>query len=94
MLRDHAPRADSLLTETVELPVEAPHLPAQVRVSVRKIWVALAESCPWVGVFRARNGVVFDAHDDSFEKLVPNVAQGRADKAAAAEFFRERLEAP
>jgi len=26
---------------------------AQVRVTVRKVWVALAESCPWVAVFRA-----------------------------------------
>ena len=26
---------------------------AQIRVTVRKVWVALAESCPWVGVFRA-----------------------------------------
>jgi hypothetical protein len=26
---------------------------AQVKVTVRKVWVALAESCPWVGVFRA-----------------------------------------
>ena len=26
---------------------------ALIRVTVRKVWVALAESCPWVGVFRA-----------------------------------------
>ena len=26
---------------------------AQIRVTVRKVWVALSQSCPWIGIWRA-----------------------------------------
>ena len=39
-------------------------------------------------IFLILNGVEIDAEQHDFEKLVRKVAQGKADKAAAAEFFR------
>ncbi len=41
------------------------------------------------GLFLKGNGVKFDAPEYVYQKLVLDVAEGKADKAAAAEFFRE-----
>jgi len=40
-------------------------------------------------VFLTMNGVEFDADEESFEAIVRSVAEGKTDKAAAAEFFRK-----
>ncbi len=45
-------------------------------------------------LFLKGNGVKFGAPEDVFQKLVSDVAEGKADKAAAAEFFRKHSTAP
>lgn len=40
-------------------------------------------------VFLMMNGVELDADEEAFETLVRSVAEGKANKAAAAEFFRK-----
>jgi len=40
-------------------------------------------------VFLSLNGVDFDADEKEFEKVVLGVVEGKLDKAAVAEFFRE-----
>ena len=39
-------------------------------------------------VFLIMNGIELQANEDSFEKLVRSVAEGKTDKAAIAKFFR------
>ncbi len=39
-------------------------------------------------VFLMMNGIELQADEDTFEKTVRSMAEGRIDKAAAAEFFR------
>lgn len=44
-------------------------------------------------VFLALNGLKLTADEGTFEQLVWGVAQGKADKAAATQFFREHAKA-
>lgn len=39
-------------------------------------------------IFLVLNGIEIDAPEDAFEKMVRQVSEGKADKAAVAEFFR------
>lgn len=42
-------------------------------------------------IFLMMNGTGLHADEDSFEKMVRSVAEGKTDKAAAAEFFRKHV---
>ncbi len=43
-------------------------------------------------VFLIMNGIDFHADEDSFEKMVRSVAEGKTDKVAIAMFFRDNTE--
>ena len=43
-------------------------------------------------VFLVLNGIEVTADEDSFEKMVRSVAEGKADKATVAQFFRNNSE--
>jgi len=43
-------------------------------------------------VFLLMNGIEINASEDSFEKIVLAAAEGKADKAAIARFFRDNAE--
>ncbi len=43
-------------------------------------------------VFLSLNDIEIDADEEEFESMVLSVAQGRADKAAVAEFFRKHAQ--
>ncbi|HUT11804.1 MAG TPA: type II toxin-antitoxin system death-on-curing family toxin [Thermoguttaceae bacterium] len=43
-------------------------------------------------IFLMLNSVEIDADENAFEQLVRSVAEGKADKAAVADFFREHAE--
>jgi len=40
------------------------------------------------------NGIEVDADEDSFERMVLSAAEGKMDKAAIAEYFRNSSENP
>ena len=42
-------------------------------------------------VFLIMNGIELHADEDSFEKMVLSVAEGKIDKAAVAQFFRDNV---
>jgi death on curing protein len=43
-------------------------------------------------VFLVMNGIVIEADEDSFERLILSTAEGKSDKAAIAGFFRNKSE--